>query len=178
MWLRHTFRYTFDFGLPDKSGTLFNELNVDLRRMSTASTEEHYLKTIWKAFMRNMTNALHKLPKIQENTLYRGMPHPYLELRSIYEGGREVVWTGFTSVYKSLDQAACLAGWDRGCVLDLKIFDVCDISNFRFNADQPEGLVLPNSKFVVLSDTHQETLKVSNGQDVVINFIGLQQMNS
>ena len=139
-------RYTFDFMEPDKRGNLFKEVNVDLRMLSTLKGTDHEsLKAVWAPFMKIMLSAMQKLPKVTEYKFYRGRPESWTDIRALYPAGREVVWAGFTSCSKSLDQAAYLASWDQGCVLELTLFNVYDISGFSFFPDEQEVLLSPNT---------------------------------
>ena len=82
----------------------------------------------------------------------------------------------FTSCSKSLDQAAYLASWDQGCVLELKLFNVYDISGFSFFPDEQEVLLAPNTKLVVLTETRTERRTAGDGQQFLVKVIPMQQM--
>jgi hypothetical protein len=170
-------RYTYDFGISDKRGNLFKELNVDLRMLSTLSPEDHAsLTTVWAPFMKNMLSAVSKVPKNPQVKYFRGRPENFTDLRALYAPGREVVWAAFTSVSKNVDQAAYLASWDVGCVLELTLFDVRDISRFSFYPQEEEGLLVTNTKLTVLADTRVEKRRAADGQEFLVKFIALQQL--
>ncbi len=170
-------RYTYDLGLADKRGNLFKELNVDLRMLSTLSGDDHEsLKTLWAPFITNMLSAMSKVPKRDERRFFRGRPESWTDVRLVYQAGREVVWAGFTSCSTSLDQAAYLAGWNVGCVLELTLFNVQDISPFSFYPNEQEVLLPPNTRLIVLDSTRTETCTASDGQRFLVKIIPLQQI--
>ena len=170
-------RCTFDLGLPDKRGNLFKELNVDLRMLGTLKGAEHAsLVAVWAPFLKNMLTALGKMPKRTEQKFYRGRPESWSDVRKIYKPGREVVWSGITSCTPDIDQASYIASWDQGCVLELTLFKVHDISRFSFYPNEKEVLLAPNTKLVVLADGRTEKRTASDGQEFVVKFILMQQV--
>ena len=106
-------RYTFDFGLADKTGNLFRELNKDLRAMCGDDNDDvrRNLIAAWGPYMKTMLTAMYKMEPLPPAMFYRGRPEDFCEVRSIYNAGREVTWAGFTSVSRDIDQASYLAGW-------------------------------------------------------------------
>ena len=172
LWLA---RYTHDFGEPDKIGNLFKELNEDLRSMSTLTKEgSDKLKAVWDNFMATMMKALGKVPKMEGSTFYRGRPESWLAVREIYFSGRRVTWASFTSVTKELSQAAHMAGWNTGCVLELSLFDVLDISKFSFFPNEQEGILVPNTQLVVLGKAAARLI-IHDTQKRLVKCIYLQQ---
>ena len=170
LWLA---RYTHDFGEADKTGNLFKELNDDLRRMSTLTEERRdKIKAVWDNFMATMMKALGKVPKMEGSTFYRGRPESWLA--DIYLPGRRVTWASFASVTKDLSQAAHMAGWNLGCVLELSLFDVLDISKFSFFPNEQEGILVPNTQLVVLGKADARLI-IHDTQMRFVKCIYLQQ---
>ena len=171
-------RYTYDLGADDKRGNLYKELNVDLRMIYTeaAAGERANLIAVWGPFMKTMMNALAKVPKLGAQKFWRGRPEKFARIRDIYKAGRMVTWASFTSVSKNFDQAAYLARWDEGCVLELSLPVVFDISKFSFFPSEEEGIIQPGAKFVVLSDTQLEERTAGDSNKYLVKVIGLQFM--
>jgi hypothetical protein len=172
-------RYTWDHMDADKRGNLFKELNVDLRMLPSTTGDEHKcLKALWAPFIINILSGMAKLPKVQPRhvTAWRGRPESMRELRQIYMPGRLVTWSAFTSCSKRLDNAAYMANWDQGCVLQLMLAEVTDISGLSFFPNEEEVLLPPNSQFVVGVETTVESVTASDGQTFLVKIITLQQV--
>jgi hypothetical protein len=142
---------------------------------ATASDREN-LKAVWAPFMKTMLSALGKLPKLPMQKYFRGRWEDFMTMRGIYNAGREVTWASFTSVSRSVQQAAYLANWDQGCVLEMKLSEVPDVSRFSFYVAEEEGILLPNSRFVVLNETRTEEILAGDGQSYIVKFIALQHV--
>ena len=167
-------------GPPDKRGNLFKELNVDLRQLSTLTdvSQHQSLVSVWAPFVKVMLSALGKMPHQTPGKFYRGRPEHYSDLRDIYGSGREVVWAAFTSVSSHFEAAAYLAGWERGCVLELNLHDVRDISRMSFYPQEREGVLVTNTRLVVGSDSRFEELLDANRDKHNVRVIPMQQIAS
>jgi len=171
---------TFDFGVEDKRGNLFKELNVDLRMLSTLrGCESHTaLKQLWAPFIRRMTVALTKMPKLKlpKCRIWRGRPESVEEISKIYGMGREVIWSGITSCTRNKEYAAYMASWHMGTVLEITVLlDIYDISPISFYPAESEVLLPPNTKLVVLGKPRKETMLASDGSPWTVNFVDLMQ---
>jgi hypothetical protein len=146
--------------------------------MSTVkdASEHNSLVQLWAPFMKNMLSAMNKMPLVTEQKFYRGRPESWDDIRGLYRAGREVVWAGFTSCSRSLDQAAYIASWDQGCVLELTLFNVHDISPLSLYPAEQEVLLPPGTKLVVLADTRTQTCAASDGQQFPVKLIPMQQI--
>ena len=77
-----------------------------------------------------------------------------------------------------LTQAAYIAEYNRGCVLELTCFDVPDNSLFSFFPNEAECLLPPNSRFIALADSKTKSLVAGNGEVFLLKIICLQQVES
>lgn len=163
----------------DKRGNLFKELNVDLRMLPSTTGEEHKaLKAVWAPFIKNVLSGMAKLPRVTPKHIkaWRGRPESMRDLRQIYAPGRLVTWAAFTSCSRRIENAAYMAAWDQGCVLQLSLTDVVDISGLSFFPNEEEVLLPPNSKFVVAVDTAVQSVIAGDGQDYLVRIITMQQV--
>ncbi len=74
-------------------------------------------------------------------------------------------------------EAAYLASWDKGCVLELALFNVPDISAFSFFPNEGECLLPPNTRFVVLPESRVEEREALTGEKFLVRIIPLQMMS-
>ena len=102
--------------------------------------ERMAMKTTWAPFMKNMLSGMSKLPTVPQKVLYRGRPETFTAVRELYRGGRGVVWAGITSCSRSCEAAAHIANWEVGCVLELTLSNVYDISSVSFYPKEQEVL--------------------------------------
>ena len=133
----------------DKRGNLFKELNVDLRMLPTTTGDDHKcLKALWAPLIKNILSGMAKLPKMVPKHIkaYRGRPESMRDLRAIYLAGRLVTWSAFTSCSTRLDNAAYMANWDQGCVLQLSLSDVVNIKGLSFFPNEEEVLLPPEQQ--------------------------------
>ena len=171
-------RYTFDFGLADKTGNLFRELNADLRMMCQEDNDEdrRNLIAVWGPYMKTMLTAMYKMEPLVPALFYRGRPEEFFEVRSIYNAGREVTWAGFTSVSRDIDQASYLAGWQNGCVLELSLHGAYDISKFSFFPREQEAILPPGKKMIVLATSRIEDRLAGDGLTYGVKVITMQEV--
>ena len=163
----------------DKRGNLFKELNVDLRMLPTTTGDDHKcLKALWAPLIKNILSGMAKLPKMVPKHIkaYRGRPESMRDLRAIYLAGRLVTWSAFTSCSTRLDNAAYMANWDQGCVLQLSLSDVVNIKGLSFFPNEEEVLLPPNSKWLVGVETAVESVTAGDGQQFLVKIITLQQV--
>ena len=70
---------------------------------------------------------------------------------------------------------AHLANWDVGCVLELTLSNVYDISSVSFYPKEQEVLLAPNTKLVVLPVTNTQQLVDPAGTPRTVKVIQLLQ---
>lgn len=75
-------------------------------------------------------------------------------------------------------EAAYLASWDKGCVLELTLFDVPDISSVSFYPTEGECLLPPNTRFIVLADARTQELEAADGSRFLVRIIPMQQVSA
>jgi hypothetical protein len=86
-------------------------------------------------------------------------------------------WGYFWLPFGRSGEAAYLASWDKGCVLELTLFDVPDISAVSFYPNEGECLLPPNTKFVVLAESRVEEREAQTGEKFLVRIIPLQMMS-
>ena len=145
---------------------------------STMGDDHKCLKALWAPLIKNILSGMAKLPKVVPKHIkaFRGRPESMRELRLIYPPGRLVQWAAFTSCSTRLDNAAYMANWDQGCVLQLSLTDVVNIKGLSFFPNEEEVLLPPNCQFVVAVDTSVEKLTAADGQEFLVKIITLQQV--
>jgi hypothetical protein len=171
-------RYTHDFGGEDKRGNLYVELNVDLRMMCTdaAAADKDNLIAVWGPYMKTMLTALQKMPLLNVGKYYRGRPEPFEVVRQLYTEGREVWWAAFTSVSTNFEQAAHLASWADGCVLELDTVHAHDISALSFFPNEAEAILPPGRKFLCLGSRVEERKPIDCSTSSIVKVISLQEV--
>ena len=81
----------------------------------------------------------------------------------------KAVWDNFMATMMK-----ALAGWNTGCVLELSLFDVLDISKFSFFPNEQEGILVPNTQLVVLGKSDARLI-IHDTQKRLVKCIYLQQ---
>ena len=81
----------------------------------------------------------------------------------------KAVWDNFMATMMK-----ALAGWNTGCVLELSLFDVLDISKFSFFPNEQEGILVPNTQLVVLGKADARLI-IHDTQKRLVKCIYLQQ---
>jgi hypothetical protein len=172
----HLCRYTLDFG-SDRPGNIAKELNLEmLKHAQSIHDNKQDLTGPWSILAGGMMGALRKLPAAK-GPFYRCLPGVCFEISVNYTAGREVVWVGFTPVFKILENAFNMTA-GRCCVLKLNVSTARDVSKFRHRDDQPDCILLPNSKFIVLPGRYQTQIyhRADCKESVDVNVIELQQI--
>ena len=171
-------RYTPDFGGDDKSGTLYVELNVDLRMMCTAAAaaDKDNLIAVWGPYMKTMLTALQKMPLLNVGKYYRGRPESFEAVRKVYTSAREVWRAAFTSVSTNFEQAAHLASWGDGCVLELDTVHAHDISAISFFPNEAEAILPPGRKFICLDSRPEECKPINCSTPSIVKVISLKEV--
>ena len=134
------------------------------------------LIAVWGPYMKTMLTAMCKMEPLAPALFYRGRPEEFCDLRSIYHAGREVTWVAFTSVSRDIDQAAYLASWGRGCVLELHPHGAYDISRFSFYLREQEAILPPGKKMIVLATNRIEDRLAGNGLTYAVKIITMQEV--
>ena len=126
--------------------------------------------------MKNMLSAVKVAKPAEGQTFYRGRPKAFSDIRAFYQGGRKVIWAGFTSCSKRLDQASFIASWEKGCVLELTVPVVHDIGPFSFYPHEQEVLLKPNVKLSVTWSTRIEEHSAADGSSHMVKVIKMCQI--
>ena len=121
-----------------------------------------------------------KMPRmpLKHITAWRGRPESMTALRQVYKPGRIVKWAGFTSCTTRIDNAAYMANWADGCVLELTLTDAVCIAELSCYPHEDEILLPPNTTFIVNPKTKVEDITAGNGQTYMVKIIQMIQVEA
>lgn len=134
-------------GIPTETSPYFI-MNAALREKDRSKMKP------WRWFIWLLLNALHALPRERVRTVWRGAKIPLSVFGSQYKKGKSILWAGFSSASKSLEEMNTFVGK----VGPRTLFSIelgpglgWNIQAFSFFPKEAEVLLPPNVEFKVCS---------------------------
>ena len=124
-------RYTVEHSHGKKDGSLFCEVNRDLRVLARANqaTRDLLINT-WGPFMHSCLQGLTKCPTAAPGTVtWKARPEPSSLLQDIYHQGDELNFCSFTSSTLDFNVACHTAGYSKGTILELSLLEGLQLDN-------------------------------------------------
>ena len=154
-------RYTVEHSHGTKDGSLFCEVNRDLRELARANqaTRELLINT-WGPFMHSCIQGLTKCPTVAPGTVtWKARPE------DIYHQGEELIFCSFTSSTLDFKVACHTAGYSKGTILELSLLEGFQLDDVSVHPRESEVLLPPNRRFAVTSAPMTQRVSGPHGED-------------